>query len=83
MKASTTIIYIVLAQCLLTNQNSVEHIPRVLHLHLHTAAVCVLDDDLYLHIMLGCAHVHKAHGGAVDRRGQQNTIFGTFIGLTK
>jgi hypothetical protein len=61
----------------------------VVHVHdslyLHTAAVCVLMDDLYLHVMLyvGCAHVHKAHGGAVDRRGQQNTVFGTLVGLTK
>jgi hypothetical protein len=24
-------------------------------------------DDLYLYIMLGCAHEQKAHGGRVDR----------------
>ena len=37
--------------------------------------------------MLGCVHayvhVRKAHGGAVDRRGQENTVFGTLLGLTK
>ncbi len=31
--------------------------------------------------MLGYAHVHKAYGGAVDRRGQQNFVFGTLVGL--
>jgi hypothetical protein len=30
--------------------------------------------------MLGCAHVHKGHGGEVDRRGLENTVF---VGLTK
>jgi hypothetical protein len=29
------------------------------------AEVCTLDDDLYLHVMLGYAHLHKAHGGAL------------------
>ena len=36
----------------------------------------MLVDDLYLYsVMLGCVHVHKAHGDVVDRRGQQNTIW--------
>jgi hypothetical protein len=43
----------------------------------------VLVDDLYLHLMLGCAHEQKAHGGAVDRRGQQNAVFATLMGLTQ
>jgi hypothetical protein len=44
----------------------------------------VLVDDLYLHIklMLGCAHEQKAHGGAVDRRGNKNAAFATRLGLT-
>jgi hypothetical protein len=50
-----------------------------LYLDLETAVVCVLVDDLYL----GYAHVHKVRGGAVDRRGEQNTIFGTLVGLTR
>jgi hypothetical protein len=35
-------------------------------------ASSMLVDDLYLdvHILLGCAHVHTALGGAVDRRGE-------------
>jgi hypothetical protein len=33
--------------------------------------------------MLSCAHEQKAHGGAVDRRGQQNAAFTTLVDLTK
>jgi hypothetical protein len=40
-------------------------------------------NDLYLQIMLGCAHEQKAHG-AVDMGGQQNAaVFMTLVGLTK
>ena len=40
---------------------------------------CTSVDDLYLHIVLGCAHEQKIHGlqwhvGRVDRCGQQNTV---------
>ncbi len=41
----------------------------------------MLVDDLYLHLMLGCAHEQKAHGGAIDRSGQQNAVFATLVGL--
>ena len=59
------------------------HLHLTVHLIVYTAAVCLLVDDLYLHSMLGCVHVHKAHGDAIDRRGQENTVFGTLLGLTK
>jgi hypothetical protein len=28
-------------------------------------------------------YVHQAHGGVVDRRAQQNTVFATLVSLTK
>jgi hypothetical protein len=45
--------------------------------HLLGTCTCVLVDNLYLHSILGCTHEQKAHGGAVDRCGQQNTGFVT------
>jgi hypothetical protein len=33
--------------------------------------------------MFSCAHEQKAHGGAVDRRGEQNAVFTMLMGLTK
>ena len=59
-------------------------------IYLHTEAVFVcFVDDLYLrnimlgYIMLGYAHEQKAHGGAVDRCGQQNAVFVTLVGPIK
>jgi hypothetical protein len=44
-------------------------------------------DDLYLHIVLACAHEQKAHAwpaaGVVNRRGHKNAVFSTLMGLTK
>ena len=39
--------------------------------------MCVFVDDLYL--LLDIVHTH---GGAVDRRGQQNTVFAMLVDLT-
>ncbi len=74
------------------NKNKLELIEHILRVpwcirsrtqyHCYTAAVCVLVNDPYLYILLGCVHVHKAHGGVVYRRGEQNTVFGTLVGLT-
>ena len=33
--------------------------------------------------MIGCAYEQKAHGGAVDRCGQQDTVFAMLVGLIK
>ncbi len=62
-----------------------QHLAVHLHDSLYISALCsiVPVDDLYLHSMLGYAHVHKAYEGAVDRHGQQNIVFGTLVGLTK
>jgi hypothetical protein len=70
------------------------HVPRVLHQHLAVhlilciiyyllPAVSMPIDNVYLHSILGYTHVHKAYGGVIDRRGQQNIVYGTLVGLTK
>ena len=40
-------------------------------------------DDLYLQIVPGCAMSTKHIVGGVDRRGQQNAVFATFMDLVK
>ena len=40
-------------------------------------------DDLYLHIVPGCAHERKHMVDSVDRRGQQNALFVTLMDLAK
>jgi hypothetical protein len=60
------------------------HIPRCIHIqciYLHTAAV--LCQQYYVRALTAFTYtrLQKAHGGAIDRRGQQNTVFSTFVGL--
>lgn len=57
-----------------------------LHTVVHLSAHCsmgVLVDDLYLHIILGCAHEQKAHWVRLMGVANKNAVFTMLVDLTK